>query len=647
MKPAVRTVSIALAIFLAGSGTLLAAEKSIDDLLRCYRMESDLSKRTKQENAGYVVVYTRDDLERMQIMRLSEILKLNRFLPYSINSYGMSDPNHLDPFFYNSDVIKVYVNDHEITTAFSGSGLQFYGDVDMGMFDHVEIYYNAPILDVATEPSMIVVKLYTKSPERENGGNFTLRTGIRKSQEAVISHGQGLEEWSYFAYAEESEDNFEHWKNDRLPPQYGTFDLSRDKSRQHLYLDLQKKDQRLEMEYYRIKSDPFTGQTVNLTPTGGYWEQPVERISYSGKWLDGKLRTNLSYIHSSLDFDITSSGLFWGQIVLPSTPAGSGQYFKMKTVGNMVTAKASYEEEWFENHLLKFGGIYRYKEAEIEKYFFNDVSLSGKKANMHVGTIYLQDQAELREDTVFALSAKVDRFSIHKNRSLLERDETLVTWQGRASVTTIQGPWHFKAFANHVEFPTELYMFVLLDEPLDSQKSDSFSFEMEHKGPRDRTSLYIAHNWNRDTFIPSPTAVSNSKKFDYRTLIASVDEVYRFDEFNRIEFNLNIIWMLDFPDSDTKKRTSGGYVRLLNTLGDFDIYNEVAYRENTNSTPRALGYNAGIRWHPQRDLTLAIKGVDILNRDVEQSLLLPAIPEREVSVPIVGRQVYFTLEWLF
>ena len=594
-----------------------------------------------------MVVYTRDDLERMQIMRLSEILKLNRFLPYRINNYGMTDPIHVDPYFYNSDMVKVYVNDHEITSAFSGSGLQFYGDVDMGMFDHVEVYYNAPILDISTEPSLIVVKLYTKSPERENGGNLTLRGGIRHSQEVAISHGQALEKWSYFAYAEESEDNFERWKNDRLPAPLGTYDLSRDRSRQHLYLDLSRENQRLEMEYYRLKSDPFSGQTVYLSPKGGDWTQPMARISYSGKWLEGKLQTDLSYIHSSLDFDITSYGPFWGQMLLPHVPLTGVHDFNMRTVGDMVTAKASYEERMFENHLVKFGGIYRYKEATIENYRFDDVNLPDNRAKMHVGTLYLQDQVTLREDTIFALSIKGDGFTIKKDHSRRDDEESLLTWQGRASVTTIRGPWHFKAFANHVEFPTQLYMLVLHDAELDSQKYDSISLEIQHDGERDTTSLFVAHTWHRGIIVPSVVNIHGGEKENHRMTVVSLDEKYRFDEFNSLEVNVNTIWLHDFHNPHAKKRRSNGYVRLLNTLGDFDIYNEVAYRENTFTTPRALGYNAGVRWHVQRDLTLALKGVDILDEDVQQFFVLPAIPEQGVSVPIVGRQVYFTLEWLF
>ncbi len=647
MKQATRFLSLALAAIQLVGVAPLCADETIGELLRSYRKESDLSRRTKEENAGYVVVYTRDDLERMQIMRLSEILKLNRFLPHRINTYGMNDPIHFDPFFYNSDMVKVYVNDHEITTAFSGSGLQFYGDVDMGMFDHVEVYYNAPMLDVATEPSLVVIKLYTKSPERENGGNLTLRAGIRKSQEVAISHGQAMEDWNYFAYVEESEDNFEHWKNDRVPPQFGTYYLSRDRSRQHLFLDLSRKEQRLEMEYYRQKNDPWTGQTVYLTPKGGNWTQPMGRVSYSGKWLEGKLHTSLSYIRSTLDFDISSFGPFWGQMILPQPPQPYADHdFEMKVAGDLITAKASYEERWFENHLVKFGGIYRYKDAEIKKYRFDETILPENKANMHVGTLYLQDQVSLREDTVFALSAKIDGFSIHKSRSLRDKEETLLTWQGRASMTTIRGPWHLKAFANHVELPTQLYMLVLHDEPLDSQIFDTLSLEIEHKSDRDTRSFYVAYTWCKDIFTPAINDITSTLE-DYRVAVASFDEIFQFDEFNSIEFNANLVWLLGFSNPNIKNRTSSGYVRLLNSWGNFDLFNEIAYRENMKYTPRSLGYNVGVRWHPQKDVTLSLKGIDILNRDVQQFFLLPDIPEGGVSVPIVGRQVYVTLEYLF
>jgi iron complex outermembrane receptor protein len=45
----------------------------IDSLLSDYAQESELSIKTKDESAGSLVIYTRDDLERMQVESLRDI----------------------------------------------------------------------------------------------------------------------------------------------------------------------------------------------------------------------------------------------------------------------------------------------------------------------------------------------------------------------------------------------------------------------------------------------------------------------------------------------------------------------------------------------------------------------------------------------
>ncbi|WP_457596549.1 hypothetical protein [Hydrogenimonas sp.] len=275
-----RGVAAALALVLGASS--LAAEESLRELLDAYRIESDLSKKTKEENAGSVVVYTRDDLERMQIYRLTDILRELRFKGIRLNDFGMVDPVHVPPCLYNSDSIKIYVNDHEIVSSFSGSGLQFYGDVDMGMFDHVEVYYHAPVLDVATEPAVISIKLYTKDPERENGSSVVGRVGDRGTCEVQLSDARLFDEWSYYAYAEHAENRFKPTSREAGGRVY---DISRDYRQQHLFFDLHRGEHRLEPEYLGQKHDHFTAQSAFLTPRGGYWEQPRLRASWSSSFL--------------------------------------------------------------------------------------------------------------------------------------------------------------------------------------------------------------------------------------------------------------------------------------------------------------------------------------------------------------------------
>lgn len=626
----------------------LFAEESIEDLLKTYRKEADLSKETKKENAGHLYVFTRDDLERMQVYRLSDLIKSMKFVRYNLNSFGMTDPLQRNPIFYSSDMIKVYINEHEISSGYSGSGLQFYGNIDMGMFDHVEIYYDSPVLDVATEPAAAVIKLYTKSPEREIGGDLQLRIGDRGMQEAEISHAKVFDTWSYFAYAEESENYFKH----EHPA--GT-SVSKDYRQQHAFLDLRRENHRLELEYLGQNHDPFTAQSMMLTPTGGDWDSPMMRASYSGSWLENSLHTTASYIYSSIDLDMTSYYPFWGEILPPfnSHPHLPPSRFKLKAKGDLFTVKSYYEKMW-EMHQLKVGAIYRYKSAKTTEYSFNDIDDSDRKAHFNIGSLFFQDQMHLSTNTMLSFSMKVDYYDFSRTYHQENDDDTMTTWQGRIAYSAIKNNWYFKTFLTHVEFPTQLYDLLMHGADLDSQKFNTLSFEGKYVGERDEIRLFVSGSQVIDfnDIASLDTGNNRIKKTDLNLINSSIDFTHHFSRNHRFDFDIYHTHV-DKKIQNQNKNYVGLTLRLLDTFGDWDIFNELVFRQKTPEVDPGWDYNAGVKYRVTKDLTFALKGVNIFNDAKETryyALDVTQLPNYVMdgkNLPVIERQVYFTLEWLF
>ena len=127
-------------------------------------------KKTKDESAGNLIVYTRDDLERMQVESLKDILKSLRGFTYLENRFGQPDILNADPITYYSKSVRIYLNENELLTSLSGSGFIIFGDMEMDFIDHVEIYEGFPSFDIGVEPATIVIRLYTKSPKHDEGG---------------------------------------------------------------------------------------------------------------------------------------------------------------------------------------------------------------------------------------------------------------------------------------------------------------------------------------------------------------------------------------------------------------------------------------------------------------------------------------------
>ena len=63
--------------------TLPLYAEDIGALLGAYQRASELSNKTKDESAGSLIIYTRDDLERMQANTLKDIIKSLRFFQYA------------------------------------------------------------------------------------------------------------------------------------------------------------------------------------------------------------------------------------------------------------------------------------------------------------------------------------------------------------------------------------------------------------------------------------------------------------------------------------------------------------------------------------------------------------------------------------
>ncbi|BDY11789.1 TonB-dependent receptor plug domain-containing protein [Hydrogenimonas cancrithermarum] len=611
------------------------ADESIDTLLKQYRKEADLSKQTKKESAGYLVVYTRDDLERMQVYRLSDLIKSIRFIRYDINNYGMTDPLQLNPLLYSSDMIKVFVNNHEISDGFFGSGLALYGNIDMGMFDHVEIYTGAPVLDVTTEPAAAVIKLYTKIPERENGGTFSMRLGERGTQELTLSHAQVMDEWSYFAYAEGAVNNFKHEQN------IG-YDISRDYKQFHLYGDIHLKNHRIEVEALDQKHDLFTGQSVMITPTDGEWQAPLYRLSYSGEWWDGVVKSDFSYISSVLDFDNESASPFWMQLPLAIPFDSNDNHFLYRSRNDMATVKL-FHDEVVRNHTLKGGVEYRYKGVSYNYFEINDYDVTpSSDATYNTFSIFLEDHYKLNGHAMFVGSLKLNRIFFDQRPN----NDRLDTWQGRIGYISLQDNWSFKGFLTHTETPPEYYNLLIHHAELVSEKYDTASLEVKRTTDRSEVRLLGLFTRARDSFV---IRNSDTDKTDFFNL--AFDVIFHLNENHRIDFD---IYLDHFNETSIRsfKNYVGGYVRLLDTFDQWDIFNEVIFKQGTDHVKAGYDYSAGIKYHVEKDLTFALKGTNIFNKaknSYYRTLDLTQNPPVEggVILPVADRQIFFTMEWLF
>ena len=194
-----KSLFIIIAILLHLDNFILA-DNDIDNLLANIEEKSDLSLKTRQENTGVSYIYTRHDLDAMQIKHLSDILKATE-IGYKKSRYGVIDPfGFFSSTPFNSSMIKIFIDNQEISSALYGSGLAILGDMDLGFVDHIEIYAQNPSYEYSSEPAMVTIKLYSKKAGRDMGGKITLSGGTYSNNMQSFQYADTLKRYSYLFY---------------------------------------------------------------------------------------------------------------------------------------------------------------------------------------------------------------------------------------------------------------------------------------------------------------------------------------------------------------------------------------------------------------------------------------------------------------
>jgi len=214
--------------FLFIAATIASADSSIDNLLANIEEKCDLSLKTKQENGGVIYIFTRHDLDVMQVKHLRDILK-STSIGYKENRYSIVDPMGMGNVPFLSGSIRIFIDNQEVTSALYGSGLVVLGDMDMSFVDHIEIYTQSPTYEFSTESTIMLVKLYSRSVLKDSGTKVALSIGsLRNTQVSAYRAAEIDEDWSYFAYVSLNDDKRENYLSK-------TTELSRDK-KLHIFL---------------------------------------------------------------------------------------------------------------------------------------------------------------------------------------------------------------------------------------------------------------------------------------------------------------------------------------------------------------------------------------------------------------------------
>ena len=578
--------------------TLLQAY-DIDQMLDLYRKDSDLSQKTKNESLGHLTVYTRDDLERMQAHNLGELLNSLRSFRYDENMLGMPDVLHTDPSLYSSDTVKIFINNHEITSAYAGSGLFIYGNIDLGFVDHVEIYEGSTSTAVNSEPAIVTIKLYSKDPAREAGGHLQAYGGSRGMNHENVSYAAASKDFKYYLYASRSDIRRTHYTNEN-------YDISRDYKQKHALMTLDYKNIKVGAEYIDHKADPFLSLSMFAKPKDGDMSYKLKRVSSTMSFLDDdSLKLSLSFIRMNEHLNFNMDGTLWTtnplDVILVTQDS-----LVTDSVDDVYSAKLEKKTVYKSNTFLLGANYIKKSLHDVNTYNNGVLDTEPTFVDNSIVGLYMQDDFAIAENQIITASLKRNQYYSKSNRA----QRNFHTLQTRLGYIATSKKSTFKAFASSMEIPTEQYALAFAKtNEIELLRLVDVSAEYARHINAATLGFCLEYLQNQNSKILIKK--ENIPRY-YDNYSASVKYDYDFDPFNSLKSML-FYNRYHNPVSITHESVMGGFARLLNTYKKFDIYNEIDYRKIYSSEINGYVYNAGVRYRATQSLIFSLKGVNIFN----------------------------------
>ncbi len=654
-----RWASLLLASALAAP---LAAQEELASLLNEYAQQADLSNQTKEEAGGNLIVYTRRDLENMQIKQLKELLEKIPFLEYKEDNYGLTNMFY-GPYQPTSSVgIKLYLNDRALEIPYGGNALRVYAQVDMSYIDHVEIYLGAPALSFGIQQGAVVIKLYTKDPAREETDVAGAITGTYGTKDLYAYSAHTVDDGlDYLLYA-----NYMDLKRKKVRTENAT--LSRNKRIGHFFGEVRKGHHRVEFEAFRIKLEQFYGASFRMDPVDGYPYSFATNL-YGGYYYEDPengVKGFVNYTLNETDYhDTSQSGL--GVVQLPGVGYRIYKSVHSRFDDSMVDAQLRKTFHW-KRWQNEAGLQLRYKKFDFPRMSIDGtgVDTDGMRSQEVIYSFFDELGYQPDPNNILLFSIKAEHYN--ESDDFNDRNQFFA----RAGYIYNSPKWTFKSFVMGGDFIPDLrslsenaHLFGV-HEKLDSATAYAVSGQLIRKESWGEASLLLAATELQNTLYFGPGA-GGLLDLRYRTLdkplrfyTAWTHATKRLNESNTLDLDGWAMRTQNDNPSTTNQNgirfpidNSNSYGASFShdfVTGPWTLHNDLIYRY-FHGHPRGLDWNLALTWRPDRQLTLFLKANNILDRaGTNNYLAIDPSPVFAGGTPVVTRlrdvEVFDQRVWL-
>jgi len=601
----------------------------LDSLLKQYEDSESLYKKTKKESAGFLLVYSRKDLERMQAFKLEDVLKTIRMFTLQTNRMGATNLLNAGAGQQSMSPIKLYIDDFEVSTTLQKNAFDMYGNMDIYFVDHIEIYQGGSSIVFGNEPGSMVVRLYSKNPQRENSTSMELGVNSKYGRSLRILDTGIFNDYNYLAYASKSKLNYNTYDMNKQ-------ELSRDAQRYQVHFRFSKDDDfTIELDGILNKADIFSG--FGVAPLGEETNRAYGYITFK-KYLTTSIELSFSATQEKKE------AINDDAILIPNSITNS---VHMNVYSN--TYKTSLKKKIINaNNDLSFGVEFQKKVFNVKSFTgINRAAIQGpNETNIYM--IYLEELYNINQNHILALSIKLDRYEDNYSEKSNEYSIRL----GYAGIIN-------ENFSTKL-FTTKRYIYPNMfqtsftppnykaNPSLNAANVDVASGEIEYNKNKTRVVFGFAYKEidNALSFSPIKKMYINSKDTIYFHRYYLRNE-YKFDYDNKI-----IIEGFKAFKEIYASPGSGVLIQIFNTFGKFDIYNELVYREGyilksslyNVDIPKGYDYTLALTYSINKKLKIKLKGDNLLNKASKTPI---GQGSSTIKVPIIERKTTLTMEYTF
>ena len=619
----------------------LTAEDDLSSLLERYKSESDLSNVTKQESAGFVDIYTRKDLERMQVRNLQDILASLSSIYYTRTINNLIALTRPTIYRIPMTTIRLYINDHDITSTSFGSGFLVWGDMSIEHIDHIEVYKSTSSIEFGNETAMLVIRLYTKSPKREEGGKLRGSLADNGSYDISAYYARQLQnDLSYFVFMEKDDIDRDVYHNYYENKEY---DFDSDKCGHSVYANVLYKKWSFEIGSYKKSNDSFIGIGVKKTPEGG------------------SLDASHSYVHLTKEFDngfkveLAADKLEYKRTyhdpngIKVSNVDVLLENFKMKFDDEIYSVIAEKETKIGNNRFV-VGGFYKRKSFDGNGLYDNtqyDFEYRHSFDNyIDLYSLYFEDNYDVDEHNRLIFSVKNDSYRYDKD--VKSHDKTVI----RAGIVSMYDKVRLKLFGTKSYQPHTFYQIYnpqnipyKANPKLDMCDTYIVSLSLLYKTERSEAEFIFAQNTVMDIIKydrASETGFYNSSQRSRFTRV-QVALRHRFDLHNKIAVEF-FTGENSFGTEYSPKYSA--VVKSFNKYGKFDFYNELYWKSGYTyakvDVDPSLNFTSSVKYHYSDDLRIGVRGENIFDSGFEE-----AYKGLSTAIPVIDQRFWLNLEYLF